>query len=155
MSAYYSGDQMREYARGAIAAQAPTDFELQLIQQFNAGRAFEADRLAPLPLPVQAEPLIQFNGIDDIQAKQTERIRFEKFISKGDEFTHWQLWQAAITGQPAPAAQEPLTPLTEQQIGAIESAIWIPHSLDETERQANVEFARAIEAMHGIAGAAK
>ena len=42
-------------------------------------------------------------------------------------------------------------PLTDDQIKVIEQGIWKPEFFDDTERQANREFARAIEAAHGIA----
>lgn len=41
-------------------------------------------------------------------------------------------------------------PLTDEQISAIEQGIWNPEFFDEVEIQANREFARAIEAAHGI-----
>ena len=41
-------------------------------------------------------------------------------------------------------------PLTDEQIEQIENGIWRPEFFDDVERQANREFARAIEAAHGI-----
>ena len=48
----------------------------------------------------------------------------------------------------SPPAQR--KPLTDEEITAIEEGIWKPEFFDDTERQANREFARAIEAAHGI-----
>jgi len=45
-------------------------------------------------------------------------------------------------------------PLTDEEIKAIEDGIWKPEFFDDTERQANCEFARDIEAAHGIKGEA-
>lgn len=45
-------------------------------------------------------------------------------------------------------------PLTEEEIKVIEEGIWKSEFFDATERQANREFARAIEAAHGIKGEA-
>jgi hypothetical protein len=45
-------------------------------------------------------------------------------------------------------------PLTDEQIQTIERGIWKPEFFDEVEIQANREFARAIEAAHGIKGEA-
>lgn len=53
----------------------------------------------------------------------------------------------ALYERPNQPAQQPLT---DEQIGQIEAEIWKPEWLDETERESNRDFARAIERAHGI-----
>ena len=41
-------------------------------------------------------------------------------------------------------------PMTDEQIAKAEAQVWVATWLDDTERQSNREFARLIEALHGI-----
>lgn len=57
-----------------------------------------------------------------------------------------------LIGNPQPlyTTPQPRKPLTDEQIEQIENGIWRPEFFDDVEREANREFAKAIEAAHGI-----
>ncbi len=59
-------------------------------------------------------------ALADAEARASrERVRFEAFISASDDFTHWQLWCAALTPAAPPGwKMVPVEP-TPEMVAAI------------------------------------
>jgi len=81
------------------------------------------------------------------QDKSTHEVRFQKHMRGFVD--HGATYETPLYTTPPQRK-----PLTDEEIKAIEDGIWKPEFFDDTERQANCEFARAIEAAHGIKGEA-
>lgn len=59
-----------------------------------------------------------------------ERERFEKFVSTHDDFTHWQLWCAALSAPAVPEGYKlvPIEPTPEMVDAAVQAICYGPES---------------------------
>ena len=133
-------------AFGVMSFRLPDDHWIYAPNEYRDGE------YEPIDLP---KPILTHQLRDAVVAAVRYAVRGATMRGQETDFDPDALVQNAVYALCGPYTTPPQRkPLTDEEIKAIEDGIWKPEFFDDTERQANCEFARAIEAAHGIKGEA-